>query len=112
MAEQVTEVLGTMDTGELVFIVGIGFGALMLMKTCFSMCAAIVNPPPDDAAVEPAGAPAAKLLEPDVEAGRGGRGPVAKKISPKVGSPKVGRKPKHHEPLQPLMPVRTGIESP
>ena len=63
-----------MQVGEMMFLAGGALALLLLARTCFSMCAAIVSPETDDKPVSVPGqcAPvmAAKLLGPtDLESG-------------------------------------------
>ena len=104
------EAIGMMDGGELMFIVGICIGFLFLLKTCISMCGAILNPPTEDEPVAPAGMPAAKttLLADDVESGRGAtKGTKRTKLSHAKAPGK--HQSKHLEPLQPLMAAPTAM---
>lgn len=106
--EAVADRVSSMDGGEVAFLAFGGLAVLLLLKTCFSMCAAIINPPPDTEVVQPAGAPSAKLLS-DAEAGRAPptekKKPksMAAKLSPKLSRPGSTKKhsvePLHMQPL-------------
>ena len=96
--------LSEMDSGELAFIIGGCICLLLLLKTCFSMCHAIISPTADDGAVAPAGAPTETKLLSDIESGRPPRSSRPPKLThAKPGSKRQQQKRSVEPPLQPLV---------